>query len=212
MTRKTFGVMGKVAIITRGSKDPGAGLVAGVQGVDLAVVASARTIKLSDPDALPSPETSSSPRPVLSRVSHTALLIANGDADLCIRMRRRDEPRQGGEPGLVGWLVPHPPGVPAQHRVLVPEYQQFGVLRLVPAEHQDSQAKCPAHEQAGDLEQHPAANHHRIIRSCETAGQRCDRVSGRHRMADAARSEDAEAALPGYGRRRYPINKIGKPF
>ncbi len=32
-------------------------------------------------------------------------------------------------------LVPHPPGVPAQHRVLVAEHQQFGVLRLVPAEH-----------------------------------------------------------------------------
>ena len=34
----------------------------------------------------------------------------------------RYEPREGGEPGPVGWLVPHPPGVPAQHRVLWPEY------------------------------------------------------------------------------------------
>jgi hypothetical protein len=53
----------------------------------------------------------------------------------------RDEPRQRGEPGPVGWLVPHPAGVPAQHRVLVPEHQQLSILRRVSAEHQDSQAK-----------------------------------------------------------------------
>jgi hypothetical protein len=60
------------------------------------------------------------------------------------------------------------PGVPAQHRVLVPEHQQLGVLRLVPAEHQDSRAKSPAHEQAGDLEQHPASQpspHHPFRRN-----------------------------------------------
>jgi hypothetical protein len=39
----------------------------------------------------------------------------------------------------------------------MPEHQQLGVLRLVPAEHQNSQAKSPAHEQADDLEQHPAS-------------------------------------------------------
>jgi hypothetical protein len=31
--------------------------------------------------------------------------------------------------------------VPAQHRVLVPEYQQLGILRPVAAEHQDGQAE-----------------------------------------------------------------------
>src|ERR1017187_8593778 len=80
----------------------------------------------------------------------------------------RDEPRERGEPGPVGWLVPHPPRVPAQHRILVPENQQPGVLRLVPAEHQDSQAKSPAHEQVGDLEQHPASQpspHHPFRRN-----------------------------------------------
>ena len=41
------------------------------------------------------------------------------------------EPCQRGEPGPVGWLVPHPADVAAQHRVLVPEYQQFSILRQV---------------------------------------------------------------------------------
>jgi hypothetical protein len=53
----------------------------------------------------------------------------------------RDEPGQRGEPAPVGWLVPHPPSVPAQHRVLVPEHQQFGVLRLIASERQDGKAE-----------------------------------------------------------------------
>ena len=36
-------------------------------------------------------------------------------------------------------LIPHPAGVPAQHRVLVPEHQELGVLRPVPAKHQRDQ-------------------------------------------------------------------------
>jgi hypothetical protein len=69
----------------------------------------------------------------------------------------RDEPREHREPGPVGGLVPYPAGVPAQHRVLVPEHQQLGVLRAVPADHQDSQAEQPAHHQADDLHQHLAS-------------------------------------------------------
>jgi len=49
----------------------------------------------------------------------------------------RYEPGQRGEPDPVGRLVTYPAGVAAQHRVLVPEYQQFGILRQVRAEHQD---------------------------------------------------------------------------
>jgi hypothetical protein len=49
--------------------------------------------------------------------------------------------RERGEPGPVGWFVPDPAGVPAQHRVLVPENQQLRVLRPVTADHQDSQAE-----------------------------------------------------------------------
>ena len=37
----------------------------------------------------------------------------------------------------VGGFIAHPAGVPAQHRVLVPDHQQFGVLRLVTGDHQD---------------------------------------------------------------------------
>ena len=56
----------------------------------------------------------------------------------------RYEPGQPGEPDPVGRLVAYPAGVAAQHRVLVPEYQQFGILRQVRAEHQDDQAEDPA--------------------------------------------------------------------
>ena len=41
-------------------------------------------------------------------------------------------------------LVTHPAGVAAQHRVLVPEYQQLSILRQVRAGHQDGQAEYPA--------------------------------------------------------------------
>jgi hypothetical protein len=47
--------------------------------------------------------------------------------------------------------------VPAQHRVLVPEHEQPGILGRVAAEHQDGQAEHPARQQVDDLEQHPAS-------------------------------------------------------
>jgi hypothetical protein len=52
-----------------------------------------------------------------------------------------DEPCQRSEPGPVARLVPHPVGMPSQHRVLVPEDQQLSIPRLIPAEHQHSQAE-----------------------------------------------------------------------
>lgn len=67
------------------------------------------------------------------------------------------EPRQRGEPGPVGRLIPHPADVPPQYRVLMPEHQQFGFLRQVTAEHQDGQAEYPARKHVDDLEQHPAS-------------------------------------------------------
>jgi len=42
--------------------------------------------------------------------------------------------------------------VPAQHRVLVPEHEQFSIFRPVVAEHQDGQAEDPARQQIDDLE------------------------------------------------------------
>lgn len=69
----------------------------------------------------------------------------------------RYKPRQRGEPGSVTRLVPHPARVPSQYRVLMPEHQQLGILRQVPAEHHDGQAGHAAREQIDDLEQHPAS-------------------------------------------------------
>ena len=54
-----------------------------------------------------------------------------------------EEPCQRGEPHPVGRRVPDPAGVPAQHRVLVPEHQQLGIPRPVPAEHQDGPGRVP---------------------------------------------------------------------
>jgi hypothetical protein len=82
------------------------------------------------------------------------------------------EPCQCGEPHPVGRLVPHPAGVAAQHRVLVPEYQQLSILRPVPAEHQDSQAEHAARQQADDLEQHTASQpspHQRLLATAQVS-------------------------------------------
>ncbi len=68
-----------------------------------------------------------------------------------------EKPGQRGEPHPVSRLVPHAPGVAAQHRVLVPEHQQLSCLRPIPAEHQDSQAEYLANQQVDDLEQHLAS-------------------------------------------------------
>jgi hypothetical protein len=65
--------------------------------------------------------------------------------------------RQRGEPHPVSGLVPHPPGVPAQHRVLVPEHQQLSILSQVPAEYQDGEGGYTADYQVDDLERHPAS-------------------------------------------------------
>ena len=81
------------------------------------------------------------------------------------------QPRQRGEPHSVGGLVPYPPGVPAQHRVLVPEHQQFSLHGQVPAEHQDGEGGYKTDYQADDLERHsasqppPPPGHKRLRRS-----------------------------------------------
>jgi len=64
---------------------------------------------------------------------------------------------QRGEPHPVGRLVTHPVGVAAQHRVLVPDYQQLSILRHVLAERQDSEAEYPANQQVDDPDQHGAS-------------------------------------------------------
>ena len=96
----------------------------------------------------------------------------------------RYKPRQRGEPGPVGRLIPHPVGVPPQYRVLMPEYQQLSILRQVAAEHQDGRAEHPARKHVGDLEQHPAsqpAPHQACWRKRRTATQSSIRAVQGHR-------------------------------
>jgi hypothetical protein len=111
----------------------------------------------------------------------------------------RDEPGQRGEPGAVTGLVPYPAGVPAQYRVLVPEHQQLGVLRPVPADHHGSQAEQPAHQRADDLEQHQVSQPSPPVTPEKQAGQRHDRVSGRHRLAVGAGGYHAVGAAGAEG-------------
>ncbi len=54
------------------------------------------------------------------------------------------EPCQHREPQPVSRPVPDPAGVAAQHRVLVAEHEQLGILRQVAAGYQDSEAQYPA--------------------------------------------------------------------
>jgi hypothetical protein len=69
-----------------------------------------------------------------------------------------DQPRNRVfERHTVAQLVPHPAGLPPQHRVLMPQHQQLSILRQATAEHQDGQAEHTAREQVGDLEQHSAS-------------------------------------------------------
>jgi ferredoxin len=52
-------------------------------------------------------------------------------------------------------MPPAPPGVPSQHRILMPEREHLGRCRVVAASQHDDQAEYPADQQLDDLEQHP---------------------------------------------------------
>jgi len=115
----------------------------------------------------------------------------------------RDKRGQYSEPGPVGVLVTDRAGGPAQHRVLMPEHQQLGVLRLVPAEHQRNQAEQPAHQQVSDLQRHPNSQS-----SQHQAYSRNSRSSPRSsiRAAQGAAGHDASRNSGGSSRwtaRRY---------
>jgi len=66
--------------------------------------------------------------------------LAMGDHDLVVSpgdlgpAAAGNQPRQRGEPHPISRLVPDPPGVPPQHRVLMPEHQQLSILSQVLAE------------------------------------------------------------------------------
>ena len=61
------------------------------------------------------------------------------------------EPCQRGKPDAVHRLVSHLADVAAQHRIFVPEYQQFSILRQVPAEQQERQTEYTACQQVDHL-------------------------------------------------------------
>jgi hypothetical protein len=76
------------------------------------------------------------------------------------------------------------PAAPAQHRVLVPEHQQLGILSQVPAEHQDGEGGYKADYQVDDLERHPAKPTITASRPQVTGpDQPRNRVSERHRIS-----------------------------
>ena len=67
-----------------------------------------------------------------------------------------DQPGQGREPQPVARLLADPPDLTAQHRVLMPEHQEFGILgHLTPGQHHQA-AQQTAREQVGDGEDHSA--------------------------------------------------------
>jgi hypothetical protein len=74
--------------------------------------------------------------PVSSRCPASRVAGVTGKTPV---QRRRGISRASAASQARSGLVPHPPGVTAQYRVLVPEDQQPGILRLVPAERHDGQ-------------------------------------------------------------------------
>ena len=103
----------------------------------------------------------------------------------------RQEPCHRGKPHPVARLIPNPAGVPAQHRVLVPEHEQPGILRPVAAAHQDSQAEYPARQQVDDLEQHPASQPSPRPSCWQQCRSTPNRVFERHRGRGVARRSTA---------------------
>ena len=70
------------------------------------------------------------------------------------RPRRGDQPRQRREPQPVARLVADPADLAPEPRVLVPEYQELGILgHLAPGEHQQA-AEQATDEQVSDRQDH----------------------------------------------------------
>ena len=67
-----------------------------------------------------------------------------------------NQSRQRREPQPVGWLVTDPADLAAQHRVLVPQHQELGVLgHLAPGQHRQA-AQQAANKQVDDRNDHSA--------------------------------------------------------
>jgi hypothetical protein len=94
----------------------------------------------------------------------------------------RDERGKRGEPGPVTGVVPDAAGVPAQHRVLVPERQQLSALARFPRAAWTARLSNQRVSKQTILSSAWPASHYRTILAGETAGQPGDRVFGRHRI------------------------------
>jgi hypothetical protein len=88
-----------------------------------------------------------------------------------------DQPGQRGKPQPVAWLVADLAGMAAQHCVLMPEDQEFGVIgHLTPGPNHQA-AEHTAHEEVDDREEHSAMfPARRPARSINRASQ----VTGSH--------------------------------
>jgi len=60
---------------------------------------------------------------------------------IATQRRRGSSPGQRGQPRPVGGRVEHPRDLAAQHGVLVPQYQQLGVLAQISPHQHGGQAK-----------------------------------------------------------------------
>jgi hypothetical protein len=85
--------------------------------------------------------------PAASKISHTVdgatVTPSFVSSPWILRCAYAGQARQRSEPSPVSRLIPHTAGLPPQDRVLVPEHQQFSILRQVTAAHQDGQAEHP---------------------------------------------------------------------
>jgi hypothetical protein len=118
-----------------------------------------------------------------------------------------DQPGQCRKPQPVGRLVADPAGLAAQHRVLVPEHQELGVLgHLTPGQHHQT-AEQTANEQVDDREDHSAMISTRLAaqaRSSNRAPQdpagavsSCACTYGPQAWANAERSHRRAMRFPG---------------
>jgi hypothetical protein len=66
----------------------------------------------------------------------------------------RQQPRQGGEHGTVSPVRPRPGNLTTQHRDLMPEHQDLGVLGSVASRKERQPAERPDHEQVDEANEH----------------------------------------------------------
>jgi len=124
----------------------------------------------------------------------------------------RDEPGQRSEPGPIGWLVPHPPGVPPQHRVSragAPAVRRLSPDRLgTPGRlgRITSAARGRRSSSAPDQPTITAPARQPVINRSNLP----NRVFGRHKIHDASRGKPRTVNKPGHRPRSSLPTQPGK--